>query len=69
MSITETTILHLEFADFTTSYHKTEYGDCLSFSLGDVTKDTPIVRIHSACLFGEAFHSLHCNKHLYFSAL
>ena len=61
MSITETTILHLKFADFTTSYHRTKYGDCLSFSLGDITKNTPVIRIHSACLFGEAFHSLHCD--------
>ncbi|MDP2860838.1 MAG: GTP cyclohydrolase II RibA [bacterium] len=61
MAITETTVLHLKFADFTTSYHKTKYGDCLSFSLGDVTRDTPIVRIHSACLFGEVFYSLHCD--------
>jgi 3,4-dihydroxy 2-butanone 4-phosphate synthase/GTP cyclohydrolase II len=61
MAITGSTILHLKYGCFKACFHKTEFGDCVSFSRGDITRGEPIVRIHSACLFGEAFHSLHCD--------
>jgi GTP cyclohydrolase II len=31
--------------------------------MGDVHADAPIVRIHSQCLTGDAFHSLRCDCH------
>lgn len=61
MTITNTTILQLKFGEFKTSYHKTPHGEVVSFSLGKTHQTIPVVRIHSACLFGEAFLSKHCD--------
>ncbi len=59
--ITQQTTLPLEYGDFIISYHKSPTGDCVSAHMGDITAGTPIVRIHSSCLFGEAFHGLDCD--------
>ena len=59
--ITQQTVLPLEYGEFTISYHKSPAGDCVSVHQGDVTTGTPLVRIHSSCLFGEAFHGLDCD--------
>lgn len=61
MSIVAKTVLKLKYGDFVTSYHSTEFGECTSFCYGNIIKSLPIVRIHSSCLFGEAFLSLHCD--------
>lgn len=61
MTITASTIIKTEFGDFKVRYHKFGKEFCVSFSKGDLSKNDPIVRLHSACLFGEAFHSLHCD--------
>ena len=61
MSIKSSTIIQTSFGPFKVSYHSITNLSCVSFSFGDITKGTPIVRFHSACLFGEAFHSLHCD--------
>ncbi len=61
MSIVSSTKLQLKYGEFNVSYHTFSDGDCVSFWLGDLSKPKPIVRIHSACLFGEAFSSLHCD--------
>lgn len=61
MTLTDTTIIKTEFGDFKVGYHEFKSKICVSFSYGDITKGTPIVRFHSACLFGEAFHSLNCD--------
>ncbi len=61
MVITARTILKTRFGDFQVAYHKTKYGSAVSFSKGDISIGTPVVRFNSACLFGEAFHSLHCD--------
>jgi 3,4-dihydroxy 2-butanone 4-phosphate synthase/GTP cyclohydrolase II len=61
MVITTSTILKLKTGDFKVSYHVTSHGEILSFSLGDLKNSVPIVRLHSACLFGEAFYSKHCD--------
>jgi GTP cyclohydrolase II len=61
MAIVSQTILNLKYGQYKTSYHRVRSGTCVSFVCGDVSKKTPIVRIHSACLFGEAFFSYHCD--------
>lgn len=61
MTITASTILKTEFGDFKICYHEFGKKVCVSFSQGDLSKNEPIVRLRSACLFGEAFHSLHCD--------
>ena len=61
MPILASTFIHTDFGLFKTSYHKSRNGICVSFSRGNLSKDIPIIRFHSACLFGEAFHSLHCD--------
>jgi GTP cyclohydrolase II len=35
----------------------------LALILGDIHSSSPIVRIHSQCITGEAFHSLRCDCH------
>lgn len=61
MAITTSTFLPLQAGRFRVCYHKTKHGECVSFSCGNLRKKIPIVRIHSACLFGEAFSSQHCD--------
>jgi GTP cyclohydrolase II len=60
MAITQSTVLQLAHGDFKVAYHVFEEGDCVSISIGKLTRGVPIVRIHSSCLFGESFHSLDC---------
>jgi 3,4-dihydroxy 2-butanone 4-phosphate synthase/GTP cyclohydrolase II len=55
MTITATTFLETEYGTFAVSYHRNETDKCLTLSIGDVTSSAPLVRLHSACLFGEAF--------------
>jgi len=59
--ITQQTILPLEHGKFAITYHKTDFGDCVSVHMGNLAQGVPIVRIHSSCLFGEAFHGLDCD--------
>ena len=61
MAITSTTTIQTEFGPYKANHHNMGNDTIISFVYGDVTINTPIVRIHSACLFGEAFHSLHCD--------
>ncbi len=61
MVIVASTIIKTEFSDFKVCYHNTRYGGCVSFSKGNLSKNAPIVRLHSACLFGEVFYSHHCD--------
>jgi len=62
IAMTSTTI-QTEFGPYKVSYHRLDGESFVSFVYGDITTNTPIVRIHSACLFGEAFHSIHCDCH------
>lgn len=43
------------------AYHKSDNGGCVSVSYGDVKSGSPVVRLHSSCLFGESFHALDCD--------
>ncbi len=61
MAITSTTTIQTEFGPYKANHHNMGNDTIISFVYGDVRINTPIVRIHSACLFGEAFHSLHCD--------
>ena len=61
MTITATTLLNTEYGNFKVSYHEHGNEFCVSFSYGDITKNDPIVRFQSSCLFGESFHSLMCD--------
>lgn len=61
MSITESTLIPLEHGDFTIAYHKYADRHCVSVSYGDLKNKIPIVRIHSSCLFSEAFQGMVCD--------
>ena len=62
MAITAQTILETDFGDFQVAYHQVGQSyEVVSFSQGTLTTGSPIIRIHSACLFGEVFHSQHCD--------
>ena len=59
--ISATTIIQTTYGAFTINFHKDDGNERVSFVYGDVTVGEPIIRIHSSCLFGESFHSLHCD--------
>ena len=61
MSISASTIIHTDFGKFRVCYHKYKDDFCISFSKGNLKIGIPIVRIHSACLFGEVLRSIHCD--------
>lgn len=61
MAITQSTVLPLKYGDFRIAYHKVNDTNCISLSYGDLQTTTPIIRLHSSCLFGEAFHALDCD--------
>ncbi|HEX6462585.1 MAG TPA: GTP cyclohydrolase II RibA [Candidatus Saccharimonadales bacterium] len=62
MAITQRTTLPLEHGTFSIAFHRFEEKEyCLSVSYGELKKGTPIIRLHSSCLFGEALHSLDCD--------
>lgn len=61
MTIEAYTELKTNTGIFQLRYHSSKSTSCLSLVLGDVVNNIPLVRIHSACLFGETFGSLHCD--------
>jgi GTP cyclohydrolase II len=61
MGLTHSTKLVLEEGEFTISYHATPKGDCLSINQGNFQSGTPLIQLHSSCLFGEALHALDCD--------
>ena len=61
MTTKSKTIIQTEFGPFAVRYHDVGGTPVVSFTQGDITRGIQVVRMHSACLFGEAFHSLHCD--------
>lgn len=61
MAIIQDIQLPLSYGHFRIALHRFDKGECITVSHGDITKGTPIVRIHSSCLFGESFHALDCD--------
>lgn len=59
--ITASTHLNTEYGQFVVNFHKTAFGDCVSFVMGNINQGSIPLRIHSSCLFGEAFHSNDCD--------
>ena len=53
--------LETAFGVFQTSCHIIDNEMVVSFLCEDVIARTPMVRMHSGCIFGDAFHSLHCD--------
>lgn len=56
-------ILPTEFGDFRIRAFRDPDGNaehCVLY-LGDLSEGSPLVRIHSECLTGDAFHSLRCD--------
>ena len=52
--------MRFEYGEFAVNYHQFERKFCLTLVHGDVAGYRPLVKLHSACLFAEAFHSLDC---------
>lgn len=62
MTITASTVLETPYGSLEARYHETDQGDCLSLAVGDPSGSSPLlVRLHSACLFGEAIESIACD--------
>ncbi|MBD3279233.1 MAG: GTP cyclohydrolase II RibA [Candidatus Pacebacteria bacterium] len=61
--IISSTRLSTKFGNFQASLHRSSHNSqsCLSFATGDLTQKNCLVRIHSSCLFAEAFHSFECD--------
>lgn len=61
MAITNSTIVETSNGIFKVSYHQFKTGSCVAFSMGDLDTGEPLVRMHSSCLFSEAFDSIDCD--------
>lgn len=62
MPITATTVLDTAYGALTVNFHEGNAGACASFVLGDPAAVTPLLlRLHSACLFGEAIGAHECD--------
>ncbi len=62
MPITATTVLDTAYGPLTVNYHEGDAGACASFVLGDPSASAPLLlRLHSACLFGEAIGARECD--------
>lgn len=61
MAPTTTTSIQTIHGTFDVSYHEMDGQRFISLRCGNIHDGTPTVRLHSACLFGEAFHSLDCD--------
>ena len=58
-----TTTLPTPFGDFTAHAYESlvDTNPYLALTLGDVTQDGTLVRVHSSCLTGDVFHSRRCD--------
>lgn len=61
MPIKSSMFLETSLGVFRASCHIVGEQMIASFVCDDVRSQTPIVRMHSGCIFGDAFHSLHCD--------
>lgn len=66
--ITSSTPLNTDYGRFIVRHHRVGEEACLSVSLGHLAEPTeggpsepPMVRVHSACLFGESFAAQDCD--------
>jgi GTP cyclohydrolase II len=60
MPITARTVLQTGYGPFDLNHHTLDGQVYVSLVRGDIKKNSPIVRLQSACLFGTAFHSRDC---------
>lgn len=63
MEISAATILKTEFGDFHLAvYADTKGREHVALSMGNITTPEPVLtRVHSECITGEVFQSLHCD--------
>lgn len=63
MNISAETILTTEFGDFAIKIYQDKQGrEHVVLSQGDLNTAEPVVtRLHSECITGEVFHSIHCD--------
>lgn len=61
MAIKSQTDLNTAYGTFKISYHSDGKDMCVSLMMGDVTQGDVRLRIHSSCLFGEAFEAEDCD--------
>jgi len=61
MAIKSKTVLQTTYGPFEVQFHEVAGKGYVSFSRGDLSRGTPIMRLQSGCLFGEAFSSLECD--------
>ena len=55
------TLLETAYGNFKLTYHKHGDQEGVSLVMGDVTAGTPLLRVHSSCLFSEALCAIDCD--------
>lgn len=61
MTITASTILKTDFGDLRVSHHEVQGEQFVSFAHGEISTGRPLIRIQSACLFGQTMLSRQCD--------
>ena len=59
--VTPAVPMKTRLGSFKVRYARIDRKEYICLSVGNITKDAPIVRFQSACVFAEAFHSLECD--------
>lgn len=62
MHKTATTVLHTKFGDFNLAVYQDELNrEHVALFMGEIADQNPVLtRVHSECITGEVFNSLHC---------
>ena len=61
MPIVSSTVLDTKFGKFHVAYFQLGAESCVVLWRGDVKNKSPLVRVHSSCLFSESFSSTDCD--------
>lgn len=67
MPIVSSTVLETKFGKFHVAYFKSGPESCVVLWRGDVRNKSPLVRVHSSCLFSESFSAIDCDCKLQLS--
>ena len=55
------TVLSTKYGNFLVTYHTDGESEAVTLQCGNITTGEPLVRIHSSCLFSEAFNAVDCD--------
>ncbi len=61
ININPTTVLRTANGNFVVAHYSLGGQEGVSLTMGDITKGTPLLRLHSSCLFGESLGVIDCD--------